>query len=128
MARSTLYSFGRASRSGEIVTPTVVIPTDLGAGGVVRVTLDVLPNQRADTSRAIVYYLDWLNGETWAVWMQGGWRGNPQTGIMPSEEVPIDAGGGVTLRGKTARVRAVITGTVNFGGLVEWIDDVENNA
>lgn len=124
MARSTLYNFGRANRpAGTIITPTFTIPSE---EGVLRGTLDVLPNQRTDPGRVIDFYFEVqfeANGP-WGQMSHGRWRGNPDSTTMPTEEF-ASVGGGLDLRGLTARWRVVTTTSINFGGTIEWLDYAE---
>jgi hypothetical protein len=124
MARSTLYNFGRAQRSGTVTSPTFALPA---TDGILRSTLDVLPNQRDQPSRVVEFYFEvqLTDGAAFQVVSAGRWQGNPDTVTMPTEEFPVMSGG-LDLRNRPARWRAVVpSGTVNFGGTVEWLDYAE---
>lgn len=117
MARETLMSFSRANRRGETITNAFVVPPTL-APGVIRITADVHPNQRADTTRWVRFQLHQQVGDQWFLIAGFRWDGNPNT-AMPWCQFDVEQCRGETVRGVLHTRDDTNT---NVGGIVEWLD------
>ncbi len=107
-----LVTLGRANRSGsyEWTSPEVVT---IPAGEWVFLTGDIRETHLIDPARAITWEIWRGDGTTWLRLLAGTWQGSADSG-QPEIGLPGDA-----VTGSLARVRAVITGTINFGLTVE---------